>query len=118
MTQTAKPLPTRWTPFGDMNKRMLVFSRDETPTDSGGMEGTPTQLLALQVKLTPMRGTEKFQAGCQMRALTHRINCVYQGGINGKMYGTWDDRTFEFTSVVNIDEENRELEILAIENIT
>lgn len=118
MTQRRMVPGTVWTPLGDMNKEMSVFSLDDTPTASGGTEDTPIPLMTIRAKLTPLRGSEKFQAQCQMRAVAHRINLVYQGGITGKMYATWDDRTFEFTSVINIDEENRELEIIAIENVT
>ena len=118
MTQR-RPVPgTVWTPLGDMNKQMSVFSLDDTPTASGGTEDTPIPLMTIRAKLTPLRGSEMFQAQCQMRLVTHRLNIVYQGGITGKMYATWGDRRFEFTSVLNVDEENRELEIMAIENVT
>ena len=114
MTQR-RPVPgTVWTPLGDMNKQMSVFSLDDTPTDSGGTEDTPIPLMTIRAKLTPLRGSELFQAQCQMRLVTHRINLVYQGEINGKMYATLGDRKFEFTTVINIDDENRELEIISI----
>jgi SPP1 family predicted phage head-tail adaptor len=118
MTQRWTPRGTAWTPLGDMNKQMSVFALNEAPTESGGTDGTPIALMVIRAKLTPLRGNELFQAGCQMRTLTHRINLVYQGGITGKMYAMLGDRKFEFTSVINIDEENRELEIMAIENVT
>lgn len=118
MTQRRQVPGTIWTPLGDMNKQMSVFALDDTPTAGGGTGDTPIPLMVIRAKLTPLRGNELFQAQCQMRTVTHRINLVYQGGITGKMYATLGDRTFEFTSVINVDEENRELEIMAIENVT
>lgn len=109
---------TRWTPLGDMNKSMVVYQLDTTPTASGGTTDTPVALFTLRVALTPLRGNETFLAGCQFRRVTHRINSVFRSGINGKMYGVYDGRTFEFTSVINVDEENRETEIIAIEDTT
>lgn len=118
MTQRSRTPGTAWTSLGDMNKQMTVFALDDTPTEGGGTVDTPIPLMIIRARLTPLRGNELFQAGCQMRTLTHRINIVYQGGITGKMYAMLGDRKFEFTSVINIDEENRELEIMAIENVT
>jgi SPP1 family predicted phage head-tail adaptor len=114
-----RPVPgTVWTPLGDMNKQMAVFALDDTPTASFGTADTPIPVMVIRAKLTPLRGNELFQAQCQTRMVTHRLNLVYQGGITGKMYAELGDRTFQFTSVINIDEENRELEIIAIEDVT
>lgn len=108
----AKP---KCTPLGTMNKRMTIYSLDETPTDSGGTDDTPTALMTIRAAIVPLSGKERFLEGGQFRMVTHRITLNYRSGITAKMKGIYDDRTFEFIEVINVEEANRELQIIAIE---
>jgi len=112
----SRPPRTQWTPMGKMNKRMAVYSLDETPTASGGTDDTAIALMTIQAALIPLSGNERWMAGGQFRLVTHRITTHYRSDITEKMKAVYDGRTFEFTEVVNVEEMNRELQIIAIES--
>lgn len=65
--------------------------------------------------ITPLRGTELVTARQQSATVTHQLRGRYIAGIKPQMWLTIGTRVFRFESVVNVNERNRELEILATE---
>jgi SPP1 family predicted phage head-tail adaptor len=91
----------------------------ETPSiiedESGELGSTWTTVCEVFASVLPMSGTERWLAQAQQDLTTHKITIPYRSDITTKMRAVYRTRLFNFTSVVNVNEDNRELEIMAIE---
>jgi SPP1 family predicted phage head-tail adaptor len=68
----------------------------------------------------PISGREFWLAKEAQARATHRLNILYQPGINTFMRCLLNDgsgRIFHFESILNLDERNEALEILAVEDL-
>jgi SPP1 family predicted phage head-tail adaptor len=109
-------MATHWTPAGEMRHHLTIQSLATTPTAEGDTLDTPVTVAKVWARIMPLSGSEKFVAAMQQDTSSHKINCRYVSGITPKMRAIRaDGRVFNFTSVNNVDERNRELEILATE---
>lgn len=89
-----------------------------TPTAGGETADTNSTYCTVFAEIIPLGGRELMLARAQQDLSTHRIRCVYTAGVTAKMRGVYAGRTFNFTSVVNVGELNRELEIMAVEDVS
>lgn len=67
--------------------------------------------------ITPVSGKESFLSNADFSKVTHKIKIRYTEGLNASMKLVWKGRYFNFTSIRNISERDKEIEILAEENI-
>ncbi len=101
--------------MGRMRHYVAIERRDLTPTDDGATADTAVVVCRCWASIEPLSGREAWIAREQQATTTHRIRMHYRAGITPAMRAVWAGRTFEFTTVVNVDELNRELEIMATE---
>lgn len=99
----------------------VVFQRRGTGTDSyGAPVETWTPLHTCWASITPLRGRD-FLAAQQVQAeVTHRIFVNYNAttaGITPKDRVVLGTRNFDIEAILNVDELDRELELMAIERI-
>lgn len=99
-------------------KRITIQTPDETmvSNSSGELTGNWTNVATVYASLEPLSGHEQLLAKAQQDLTTHKIRIAYCDGITSKMRALYNSRTFHFSSVINLAEENRELEIMAIED--
>ena len=87
-------------------------------TWTGGQAGDVEPLWA---SVKPLSGREFWLAKEAQARATHRLNLLYQPGIQGSLFAMramlndGSGRIFNFESVLNLDERNEALEIMAIE---
>jgi len=105
----------RFTPIGEMRKLVTIQSIATVRTDDGETTDTASTFCQAWAKVAPLVGRESYLARAQTDATSYKINLLYRSGITQRMQATFDGRTFMFTSVVNVGEMNREIEILATE---
>ena len=74
------------------------------------------QVAEFYASIEPVAGREYFQAQQVQNSTTHRIRCRYRPGINSKQQIRFRGRTFELQSVLNLEERNEWLEIMAVEH--
>lgn len=67
--------------------------------------------------IIPISGKENFLSNTDFAKTTHKIKIRYLENINASMRLVWKNRVFNFTSVRNISERDKEIEILAEEVI-
>ena len=103
--------------LGRLNCHITIQSLDQTPTEDGAVTETPTTVCKCWASIEPLGGRELFIAREQQDTSTHCIRLHYRAGITPQMRALWNGRYFNFTSVINIGEINRELEIMAMEVI-
>lgn len=104
-----------WTPMGRMKAKLVISTIDETRTSDGETRDTAIPLITAWAEIVPLSGRELYLARAQQQQITHVIRMHYDPDITAKMQATWQGRTFYFESVINVNEANRQLEIMAIE---
>jgi len=65
----------------------------------------------------PLRGREWIASGLENSEVTGKIVRRYKSGITPAMIVTFDSRTFEIKSVIDVEERNREHELMVVEKV-
>lgn len=106
--------------IGRKRSRVTFQRRSETIDSSGGQSTTWTTLHTCWASIAPLRGRD-FLAAQQMQSdVTHRIFVNYNTSTSTltpadrMSQGT---RRFDILSILNVDEKDTELEIMAVERI-
>jgi len=66
-------------------------------------------------RITPISGRESFLSNADFSKTTHKIKMRYIPNINASMRIVWQGRNFNIINVRNIEEMDKELEILVWE---
>ena len=101
---------------GKRNKRITIQTVPDT-TSAGGevSEGTPVTFATVFAAIRPLSARENFYMAEQQATTTHEITIPYLAGVTSRMQATFSGRTFYFDNVVDTDEANREMVIMATE---
>jgi SPP1 family predicted phage head-tail adaptor len=94
-----------------------IQSPIETTDAAGGPIPTwdeQTPYAQLYASVQPLRGREIIAAGTDTQT-THKITTRYKAGITTDMRIKFGERYFGIDSVINVDERNVMLEIMAVE---
>ena len=105
----------KWTPVAKMRRRITIESIAATPTSGGETTDTPSTTLTAWAKIEPMGGKEMFLAGVQQDTSIHKVNMLYQPGVSPLMRIKFGSRYLNITTVNDLEEQHRELEITATE---
>jgi len=97
-------------------KNALVQFQTKTITGKG-IDRTETfaTVYTEWVFIRPISASEIINSNREEMTSSHRIKMDYRTGILHSMKIVWGSRKFNIKSVINIDEGNREIEILAEE---
>lgn len=83
--------------------------------------GGPTQTWSTHVEtkavIEPLRGRELWFARSVNAETTHKVTLRYKPGVTPKMRVIYDSRTLEIESTINVDENNRILELMCKEAV-
>ena len=114
----------RWTPTGEFNRRIAIYSTTEQPDGEGGRTKTQIKLGDFWAKVEPLTGTESvfgLWKGAIQRygEVTHAIRMRYQPGvaIDGTMTIRYGGRELHIVSVLDVEEAHKELLIAAVEGV-
>jgi len=103
---------------GGLRHPVTIESAIETPADAGEWEVAIWAVFATsRAEITPLNGTERFQAQHLDPEVTHRVRMRFIDGITPDMRIVWGSRIFDIKSVLDVEERRRELEMLATERI-
>jgi len=100
---------------GRRDKKITIQRMVQATTDEGEITETPLNIATVWAAIEPLDAREAWQAKQSQATTTHRITTLYMIGITSRMRAVWGDRIFNFESVVNEKEANRELVIMATE---
>jgi len=93
--------------------QQLAGGQDETGQEEAGW----AEIAQRWASIEPLSGREFFQ-GKQLEAeVTVRIRMRYLRGLTPKMRVVYGARAFDVQHVINVEERNRELELLCIERV-
>lgn len=97
------------------NHRLQLQQVTQTPDGAGGYTESWALVSSLWASIDPIRGREKMQ-GMQLETpITHKIFCRYNSAVTTKKRFLLGSRVFNIVEVLNIEEQNQFLEILAVE---
>jgi SPP1 family predicted phage head-tail adaptor len=98
---------------------LVTIERQSTSQDSTGQQlDSWTEVGKEWVSIRPVTGREYFNASGERAEVTHRIRMVYGRTFAPKDRIVYGSRIFDIKSVINIEERNRELELMVTEHVT
>jgi SPP1 family predicted phage head-tail adaptor len=100
---------------GNFNKRLEIQSVIQAADGQGGYTDTWTSTAKVWGSIEPVKGYEKFQAMQLETQITHRIHIRFRTGITTKHRIVYDKRVFDIKEVINLDEDNLFLRLMAVE---
>jgi SPP1 family predicted phage head-tail adaptor len=103
---------------GELKRHVTIEKLDGT-RDGFGQEIPSWVSFAAGIwcKIEPLTGREIFNAQQVQAEVTHRITMRYLSGVVAKMRINWNGRIFDIHSVRNLNEQSREIELLALERV-
>lgn len=102
---------------GQLRHRIVIQQLAEGRDSAGGIAETWITFVTLPAAVEPLKGREYFQSDQLNAEVSHRIKVRYYPGILPKMRVSWGTRIFRVEAVLNIDERNREIQLMCTEVI-
>ena len=99
--------------------RHRMWLKEPTHT-SDGMGANTTTWGTVEVfwgSVEPLRGREWIASGLENSEVSGKIVRRYKSGITPDMIVAFGSRTFQIVSVINVDERNRELQLMVMEKV-
>ncbi len=100
---------------GKRNKLITLEQLGQTVSDEGeAIEGVDTSV-AVWGGIEPLTARERWVADNNQATTTHMISILYRSDVSTRWRAVWNNRIFNFDSVVNLEEKDNELQIRATE---
>ncbi|WP_149683754.1 phage head closure protein [Alkalithermobacter thermoalcaliphilus] len=106
-----------------MNKRIKIMKFKGIPDGAGGyfddwkIEEGWEEVATVWAAIEPLRGREFFQAQQAQAEVTHKVTIRYRKDVDKSQIIKYADRRLDIDYIINIDEENKYLEIFCTERI-
>lgn len=100
---------------GRLRHRVTIQALTRTPDTGGGYTETWSDTATVWAAVEPLAGTERLRAMQVSPTLSHRIRMRYRADVSSAQRLVYNGRAFDITSVVDVDERHRELQLLAEE---
>jgi SPP1 family predicted phage head-tail adaptor len=103
--------------IGKLRHRITIEQAAENQEPDGSVIEMWSIYATAQASIEPVSGREYFVAQSTQADLNHRISLRYVPGITPKMRVNYGSRIFDILSVINVNERNRELQLMCRESI-
>ena len=103
------------TRIGEFRHKIIFQTGTLTSDGMGGGTTTWTDTVTMWAAIWPLSAREALENLKTEHRVSHRIRCYYSDDITPKQRIKYGTRYFEIVSLINPDESNIELEILAEE---
>lgn len=101
---------------GDLREQVLIQTRSEARTTSGGVQETWSTTYTRRAKVETVRGMEAANLAQSEAKSDIRVFIRYQSGITPQQRLVWNSRNFDIQSVHEIGAEGRWLELMCREH--
>lgn len=102
---------------GRLNKRITIERlTQETDPVYGTQLDTWAPVHTAWASIEPISGREYWQAKLALAEKTIRIRMRYLPGIDSSMRVAYSGRKFSIQSAINVDEANREIQLMCLEH--
>lgn len=98
---------------GELNKRIAI--KKELNQNDWVVTAEEDIITTCWAKITPISGRAYWEAQAQQSQITHEIIIRYRKNIDATMVVEYKGRKFNIDSVINIDEADRYLKLMAKE---
>lgn len=98
---------------GELSKRIII--KKELNQNDWIVTAEEDIITKCWAKITPISGRAYWEAQAQQSQITHEIVIRYKNNIDATMIVEYKGRKFDIDSVININEANRYLKIMAKE---
>jgi len=102
---------------GTLKDRVTIQSVTETRSSSGQVNETWGTFATRWASVEPLQGREFFESQQVNADVTTRVRLRYLEGVTPKMRVLYKTRTFNITSVVNVEERSIETQLLCTEDV-
>jgi len=102
---------------GTLKDRVTIQSVTETRSSSGQVNETWGTFATRWASVEPLQGREFFESQQVNADVTTRVRLRYLEGVTPKMRVLYKTRTFNITSVVNVEERSIETKLLCTEDV-
>ena len=106
--------------IGKLRHRLTIQQSRRIGDGGGGSEGSwddPIKVATVWGSVKPLSGNERLRAMQLEARVSHRITIRYRTGITTAMRVLFGTRLFNIRAVLNLDERNRWLDIMAEEGV-
>jgi SPP1 family predicted phage head-tail adaptor len=100
---------------GKLRHTVTLQSLVETQDGYGGTTESWTDFATVRASVEPLQGREYFAAQQERAEVTTRFRIRYIPGVLPTMRIMFDGRAFNIESIINPNERNRELHLMAVE---
>jgi SPP1 family predicted phage head-tail adaptor len=98
---------------GRLNKLIVVQSREETTDEYGGPVYEWGDVSTVWARILPLSGRDLIAAQAAQNETVTRFFIRYRSDITTDMRIVYKEKNYDITGIINIEEENRELQIMA-----
>jgi SPP1 family predicted phage head-tail adaptor len=102
---------------GRLRHRITIQDYTESQNSFGEATKNWTDYATVWAAVEPVKGREFWESQQINAEITTKVTMRYLAGIKPKMRILYDTRIFEIDSVINVDERNRELQLLVKETV-
>ncbi|MDA8212164.1 MAG: phage head closure protein [Clostridia bacterium] len=100
---------------GELRHRVKIQQKSVTRDSFGAESVTWSDVATVWAVVEPLRGREFFGAQQVNAEVTTRIRIRYRSGVVPTMRALYGSRVYDIQSVINLDERNRELQLMCKE---
>lgn len=101
---------------GDLNRIISIQSKIKTEDSIGSWSETWVEFTETRAAIWPVSAGEQVKNQQIENQVTHRIRMRYQAGIIPEMRIVHKSRIFEIISIINVQEEDRWLDLICTES--
>ncbi len=102
---------------GPLRHRIELQSQSSAPNGIGESILTWATDDTVWASVAPKGGTERYRENKESAEVTHKIRLRYYPGLNPAMRIKFGARIFDIQTVINFEERNIDMEVLAIEQV-
>lgn len=106
---------------GNLRRRIVLQSATETRASDGGVVRTWSAYATVWASVEPLTGREYQNAAQQVSEVSHKVRLRYVPGatrVKSQHRILYNGRIFQIVSVANVEERNREMELMCKETAT
>lgn len=104
---------SRKTRAGKLDKRLTIESKTNTDTKNGSFKENWTELDIVWASINHINQVEKIIAKSLNNTSIAIIQIRYRSDVNTNCRGLWNNNYYNFTEIINVNNENRKLLITA-----
>ena len=101
---------------GNLRHRVAIQSVTDTASAFGDVSQSWSTVATVWASVTPLTAREALEADQVKTKISHKVTMRYRSDVSTKNRLSYDSRTLNITSVLNVDEKNKTLVVLCVEN--